>query len=428
MKSTATEAAHVAETVQRLALAAPAVHFTLEVDGHPRLELPPSAGHLERARAVLGRRASGLLEARIAEDGIAIEACLAPPALAGRTANAVALIANRRYVRERTLLHGVLAGYGELLPAGRYPLAVVYLRLDPRTVDVNVHPQKTEIRLASPGRVHAALRRCVAAGVAPFLSSVGVEPEATPEEPPRRRYTLGGGGESERDGYEEQKRRLLEASRRFWSAQGGSLLGEAVVAYRSQTVAPGPYCGLRVVAQALGRYLVCEGSAELVLIDLAAARERIAFVELRAALERGPLAAQRLLVPVAITAPELERVAREASTTFRELGVELEPFGGTSFAIRTIPALLQGADPATLVRGMLEELASLAPDRAASDATRDELLARMALHGPLPPERELDGEEQRALLSALDRAAEALGPLRVAVRLDRAELERRLES
>jgi DNA mismatch repair protein MutL len=429
MKSTATEAAHVAEAVQRLALAAPAVHFTLEVDGHPRLELPPSAGHLERARAVLGRRAAGLLEARSVEEGIEIEACLAPPVQAGRTANAVALIANRRYVRERTLLHGVLAGYGELLPAGRYPLAVVHLRLDPRTVDVNVHPQKTEIRLASPGRVHAALRRCVGAGVTPFFSSVDVEPRSAPEELPRRRYALGRGGEGERDGYEEQKHRLLEASRRFWSAHGGSLLGEAVVAYRSQAVAPGPYGGLRVVAQALCRYLVCEGSGELVLIDLAAARERIAFAELRSALERGALAAQRLLVPVAITpAPELEPVAREASATLRDLGVELEPFGGASFAIRTIPALLQGADPEALVRGLLEELAAFEPERAASAAAREELLARMAAHGPLPPERELDAEEQRALLSALDRAAAALGPLRVAVRLDRAELERRLES
>jgi DNA mismatch repair protein MutL len=429
MKSTATETAHVTETVQRLSLASPAVHFTLEVDGRQAIELPACAGRLERVRAVLGRRGEGLVLARLREDGVEIDACLSPPTMAGRSAQSVSLIANRRYVRERTLLHAVLAGYGELVPAGRYPLAVVHLDLDPRTIDVNVHPQKTEVRLADPGRVHAALRRCVAGGVTAFSPS-GSAPEPGPTS--TRRYQVRPGGRKAAvGGYEEQKRRILEAGRRFWSAQGGSLLGEALAAYRSAPEAelPGPYSALRVIGQALGSYLICEGDEVVVLIEIQAARERLAFEELSRAADRGTLAAQRLLVPVVIRLdPELEATADAASDTLRRLGVELESFGGASFAVRAIPALLQGADPEALVRELLGELARSGAIDLEQRSGREALLARMAGHGSSLIDHELDEQEQRALLLGLDRAEREASPRGhpVAVWLERAELERRL--
>ncbi len=437
MKSTATETAHVTEAVHRLALAAPRVHFTLEVDGRRSLELPPCATHLERARAILGRRGEGMIAVARREDpALEIEACLAPPELAGRTAGSVALLANGRFVRERTLLHAVLAGYGDLLETGRYPLAVIHLALDPATIDVNVHPQKTEIRLADPHRVHAALKRCVALGSA-SLRARSPEPQAAraASEAPRR-YGLraapaeaGAGGGS---GYEEQKRRLVEAGRRFWSAQGGSLLGEALVAYRNAGLddeAPGPYSSLRVLGQALGSYLICEGEDELVLIDLETAREQVALFELRRAAERGELAAQRLLVPVVVPLEERHaELARAEEASLRALGLELEHFGGASVAVRAIPALLQGADPASLLRDLLDELERVGSGREGPGSSRDELLARMAPHGPLPGGLELDAEEQRALLRRLDRAEDEAGRGGVVIRLERAELERRLRS
>lgn len=196
LRGEATEASHVTETVVRLALAHPEVGFRLRHGGRSALELGPSE-LATRVRAVLGGRLAERLHA-IAheEEGVRVRAFLAPPELAQTTSRGVQLFAGRRWIRDRALLQAVTMGYGELVPRGRYPVAVVLVDVPGGEIDVNVHPQKLEVRFSDPATVAAAVRHTVRKGVAasPWLaedgraasSSVRMHAVASLAPPPRR--------------------------------------------------------------------------------------------------------------------------------------------------------------------------------------------------------------------------------------------------
>lgn len=166
MKSESTEAGHIAETILRLSLAFPGVHFRLRQRGKVTLDLPPHKSALERSRAALATRGKGsgaptLHLGSDKTDGIAVEVHLGPPDDSTTTPRNVFLLVNRRFVRDRMLLHAATSGYAELLERGRYPLLVLSLQLDPATVDVNVHPQKLEVRLSHADAVYSMVRQAV---------------------------------------------------------------------------------------------------------------------------------------------------------------------------------------------------------------------------------------------------------------------------
>ncbi|HVV85753.1 MAG TPA: DNA mismatch repair endonuclease MutL, partial [Kofleriaceae bacterium] len=166
LRGEATEASHVTETVERLALAHPEVGFRLRHAGRVALEIAPSAGPA-RVRTLLGGRlADRVHEVSLQEGGVVVHAYLAAPELAQTTSRGVQLFAGRRWIRDRTLLQAVTMGYGELVPRGRYPVAIVFVDVPGGEIDVNVHPQKLEVRFSDASAVAAAVRHAVRQGVA----------------------------------------------------------------------------------------------------------------------------------------------------------------------------------------------------------------------------------------------------------------------
>lgn len=191
MKSESTESSHIAETILRLALAFPGVHFRLRQKGQGglkiALDLPPNKSALERSRAALAARGKVvgpplLFEGHAAVSGMAVEAHVGAPADSTAVPRNVFLLVNRRFVRDRSLLHAALSGYGELLEKGRYPLLVLHLTLDPATVDVNVHPQKLEVRLQQADAVYSLVREATrnVCSKAPWLRGVKLDEAAAP--------------------------------------------------------------------------------------------------------------------------------------------------------------------------------------------------------------------------------------------------------
>ena len=424
LKSTATEAAHITDAVSRLALSHPAVHFTLSQDGRQVLGLPPCADYLDRARAVLGRRGKELFFARRQEPGLSVEACLGPPHQTVRTARSVTLTVNGRQIRDRALTQGVLSGYGELIDRGRYPVAVVHLDLDPSTMDVNVHPQKTEVRFHDSRRIFAVIRRCLrdALAASPWVEGAG-------EAAPTRSYEVQGGGP---EGYAEHRRRLQEATRSFWSAPGQGSAAERRASYpldpgTGEAAAEGYFSSLRPVGQVLATYLVCEGDDALVLVDQHAAHERVTYEGLRQALRRDRVPCQRLLIPTTLSLdPQQEATATQRGADLGRLGFELDDFGGGTWAVRALPAVLRQAEPAALVCDVLDELA-VAQGSATVEAALDNVVARMACHGSVRAGKSLSSGEILALLASLDQvdfSAACPHGRPVVVRLERAELER----
>ncbi len=167
LKGESTEASHITELIAKLAMAHPHLHLRLRHSGRTALELPPDRDGFARAQALLGPRvAARLVPISGEEAGIRVTAYLAAPELAQTTARCVQMFVGRRPIRDRGLLHAIAMGYGELVPRGRYPVAVILLDVPAGAVDVNVHPQKLEVRFADAAAVAAAVRHVVQAGVA----------------------------------------------------------------------------------------------------------------------------------------------------------------------------------------------------------------------------------------------------------------------
>jgi len=176
LKSEATEASHVTELVARFATAHHELHLRLKHNGRVALDAPPDRDGFARAQALLGSRvAARMVPVSGQEAGVRVVAYLGAPELAQTTARGVQLFVGKRPVRDRGLLHAIAMGYGELVPRGRYPVAIVTLDVPAGAVDINVHPQKHEVRFADPGAVCAAVRHVVQAGVgkAPWRAEIG---------------------------------------------------------------------------------------------------------------------------------------------------------------------------------------------------------------------------------------------------------------
>ncbi|MCG8424242.1 MAG: DNA mismatch repair endonuclease MutL [Proteobacteria bacterium] len=172
-KGNATETSHITDVVSRLAMANPQVHMRLRHASRTLLDAPSHKSHVERVRALLGSRFARRIHPVAGEEGgVEVEAYLTAPELAQATGRGVQIYIGRRPIKDRGLLQAVCMGYGELLPKGRYPVVVVFVDVPGGAVDVNVHPQKQEVRFSDPQAVYAAVRHTVRRGVAhaPWLS------------------------------------------------------------------------------------------------------------------------------------------------------------------------------------------------------------------------------------------------------------------
>ena len=314
------------------------------------------------------------LAAAIRVRGLAVS-----PAVEFGSARNVWLFINGRAIRDRSLTHAVLRAYGELMPHGRYPGAILFLEVPPAQVDVNVHPAKAEVRLADPRAAWEAIQ----AALAPLLARGHWLPDRS-EPPPRVAEPL--------QHYPAQHHAAPAA---MWEPRPPQPQPELI--RRS-----GYFRGLRYLGQLHRTYLVCEGARGLVLIDQHAAHERMNYQRLRSA-ARGP--AQPLLVPhvVQLSASAAARIA-EAADLLTGIGVELESFGSSSAAIKALPAPLARLDERALAP-LLTDLAEELAQHGSGDSLeriRDALLARAACHGSVRAHDALSAPEAQALLDALD--------------------------
>lgn len=296
LKAEPTEAGHVSETTSRLAMAHPEVAFRLRSGSRLALDLPVHQSMLERVQAIVGRRLSAkLFASEHEEEGVYVRCFLAPPELSQSTSRGLKFYAGKRSIRDRGLLHAVFMGYSHLIPKGRYANAIIMIDAPDGAVDINVHPQKLEVRFAQAQKVYAAVRHAVAAAVAktPWLA----QPAGSAGTP-----GFGAGWKSvtplrpkngEKDGtaraselamsYADRQERLLFSGRER-PINDGAVAGAVATAGQDadpEQVADGYFSRLGYIGQLDRTYLVCESQAELVLVDQHAAHERVVFERLR---------------------------------------------------------------------------------------------------------------------------------------------------
>jgi DNA mismatch repair protein MutL len=381
LKSTATESAHVGEVVMLAALARPDVTFTLARDGKVAREWLRAASREERVRQVLPDE--HLEAVRSARGPMRLEAFLAPPERARAGAVALHVFVNGRPVESRQLARAVAQGYGSVLEPGRYPVGVVYLELPHETVDVNVHPQKAEVRFQDARAVHDAVTRELYAALAKAFAIPALGPPSRPWMAPR--------------------------------AAAGPGPGPGSTPILTPTPTPGPiplsesglfegkgfYARLKFLAQVRATFLVCEGDDGLYVLDQHAAAERVSFDRLRRAFAARVVAMQKLLLPEVVDLLPAEVAAlEEAADDVLRLGLEVRAVGANAVAVHAVPQILGRASPERLVKDVVAEVTRAAGRPFAGAA--DLVLATMACHGSIRSGDAVSPEEARALLTSLD--------------------------
>jgi DNA mismatch repair protein MutL len=411
LRSTGTESGHVSEVVEAAALARPDVTFTLTRDGRKVREMLRARTREERVAQVEGN--GELTPCRGERGPLRVEAFLSRPEAARAGAGGLTLVINGRTVRDRALQIAVAQAYGSVLERGRYPRGVVYLDIPPELVDVNVHPQKAEVRFSDPraasDALYGILSRALASAFSLPLVPRGTYARARSEAistTPRPASDAAGAGGAELSG----DALLTQAASGFVSGPepDESPEARALVAVRDSAGSPEQrsevhWSSLRFVAQLRATFLLCEGDDGLYLLDQHAAAERVNFTRLRRDYQSRAVPAQALLFPamVEVTAAEAEIVERSGKE-IAEVGLDVRVRGPETVSIHAVPKLLQRGSPERLLRDLLSEV-SRRGGRGFSDAV-DLALATMACHGSIRAGDTLSPNEVKALLAALDHA------------------------
>ena len=443
LKAERTETAHVTEQLQRMALSCPDVDIRLSVDGTGVLSLPSQAAD-ERVFAVMPESFRAASRGVLAEsDTMRITGFAGLPTAAKARTSAQYFFVNGRFVRDKVLQHAVRTAYADVLHGAMQPLFCLMLDIDPQLVDVNVHPQKSEVRFRDSGAVH----RFITHAITDALASGGrtnTEPSVDfPSEVPTAEVAV---AVKEPTGHEviQSKRFASNAaskpaplSQEQWLALYGRKREEErrlsdtplfATTETAKSVAPEPAAKMwadtlrvpqeepqlpevkvtaplgRALAQLAGIYILAENEEGLLIVDMHAAHERINYERLKAAADKN-LSVQPLLVPVTF------RVTGKEMGTFEEygealasLGLEVTAAGEAALAVRALPAVLarEKTDVEKLVTSVLADLAQYGTSTLTKEM-RNKCLATMACHGSIRANRHLTVPEMQAILDDMPR-------------------------
>lgn len=402
-----TEFGHIAEMITRLALSRPDIHLRLSHDGRTVVEAYRHKRLEERTAALLGRALVNDLLPVEADSGNGehLVGLLGAPGVSRSSTSHIYTYVNGRYVRDRVIQHAILDAYRTLLEKRRYPVAVLFLDLPPGMVDVNVHPTKHEVRFRNQQQVHdfivASLQarlRHSAASAAPLLSGPDWSMPAPP--PPAARPTVS----------DDHRERIQESLAAFNArVETTPVAGRPMPSAKGEAIGWGPTAqpaaglpeGWRLIGQYLSSYLVCQAGDDLLLIDQHAAHERLGFERLRSELAGGGIASQALLFPLVIELDHRESaVFGRHLASFARFGFEIEDFGGRSYSVKAVPALLGDVDAERLVRDLAAELDDIG--RASQlDTEIERVLSVIACHGMVRANQPLSVSEMQRLISDL---------------------------
>ncbi len=395
LKREATELSHCEEAVWRLALAHPEVGFFLEHDGKRLISSPATPGApTERLVLALGSEAGAHLfaieERRL---GVHVHGFVASPEFTLPNARGMSTFVNRRYIRDRGLNAAIQRAFQDTLPPGRQPVAVVAIDVDPHTVDVNVHPQKLEVRFSDPRSVQEAVGAAISRALkaAPWRTA--------PSQP---------------SSDEASAHYALAVDRFLARAQTAPAFLEPMSPYAglpserpafglarpdlNQAPPAGYFAALRFVGELGRRFWICEGKGgTLVVIDPRAVRERVLLDALATRLASGELAAAAptLFSAQVALSPADHAAALDRAGLLAQLGVELEAFGADSLVVRRVPRELERAD----ARLLLVDLVRALPG---ADAEPERALPTLARHAADGEARTVSHDEAQALLARLE--------------------------
>jgi DNA mismatch repair protein MutL len=416
LKSDRAETEAVRDVVRRLAMSRPGVAFTLSAEDRGPVTwaaaLPGAPGQLARLADILGGEfRANAVEVAAERNGVTVEGFAALPTLTRANSLGQYLFVNGRPVRDKLLIGVVRGAYADYLPRDRHPIVALFVTLDPREVDVNVHPAKAEVRFRDPTLIRALLMHALKDGLARegqrAATTGGSATVAAfrPAMPPRRNWDW-------------RRSPARPDPRGFAMQRGNAALGFAEAAQaafegvepsadvRVEVSEPAPELLDRPLgaarAQVHETYIVAQTRDGLVIVDQHAAHERIVYERMKAALAKTGVARQILLIPeiVELDEADVERLLARAEELAR-YGLTIEPFGPGAVAVRETPSMLGEIDARAMLRDLAEHMAEW-DETLPLERKLMHVSATMACYGSVRAGRRLKPEEMNALLREME--------------------------
>ena len=374
LKTPTTEQASNVRRLLELALARLDVAWKASHAGREILSLAPARTLAERLAALHGPPyVDTFLPLEGEEEGILVRGMIQRAAAAGASRRRQFVFVNGRPIDAPDLLQALLRGYRSAVSAGARPDAYLFLEVDPRAVDVNVHPAKREIRFRDPARVALAVEDAARRALG-TRAAAGRAFQDRPLRVADRRGSGGGGPGRTVD----QLGMFFGARRREPVPSDANPDEETAVVGRidHEPGRPEPDRPAPGLWQLHARYILAQTARGLVIIDQHSAHERILYEEVIAGLREGTRPGQRLLFPIVLhLSPEQRATWEEYRGLIDRLGFEIEPFGGDALAVSAVPAFRHAFDPESALGGLLDDLA--APSGGSADMNQHERVARL---------------------------------------------------
>jgi len=437
LRSDTTEMGHVASLVTHYALAHPEIAFTLKSGNHTVLSTAPVNSRAERVYQALGRstldqlidigriaaplpavRADTWFQQPADEEppgDIVAQGFVSRPEVQRSSANTIYIFINRRLVRDRILLNAIREAYRHVLPARAYPMVLLFLEMAPREVDVNVHPQKTEVRFRLQGFVHDFVQQVVSGALkaarpiarfAPSASTTDVKlPAARPQPPPSVPDAVSLEGDAPPvESLELEAPRVPPGEQRLpFAPQIPPTTQPGAVPPQTAMPTAGELSGLRPLGQIKNSFIVAVNDSGLWLIDQHVAHERVLFEGHLRARHHGIVEGQRLLTPALIELTPQQQVLWERLREELEAnGFELDAMGPRTVAVKTAPAGIAAGDIERLLREIFDNVEKESR-QVSLDTLQQKIAASVACHAAIKVNMPLEDNKMRWLLDQLAR-------------------------
>ncbi len=410
LRTERTEFNHIESLFKTLALSHPSVALRLIHNRKTVYQLPvadsETSNQMRLSRICGSEFASSIVIIDIEIDGMSLKGWVALPTFSRSQADMQYFFVNQRMIRDKVISHAVRQAYQDVLFHGRHSAFVLYLSVDPRQVDVNVHPQKHEVRFRNSRQVHDFLYRSLHRALA------DVQPEQQLASPAFALQT--GNIESSPLEFEQSR---IDFMQNHSPAQYASFdrspdqVRERLENYAELLAKPeqtseqkeslAPPLGY-ALAQLKGIYILAENDSGLVLVDMHAAHERIVYERLKQNAEQEGIISQPLLVPLTINVSQSEaELVENKEQELNKFGLKLERLSHEQLRVREVPALLKHANIEKLVRDVLSDLMEFGQSQRVEQSSND-ILSTMACHGSVRANRLLNIGEMNALLRDIE--------------------------